>query len=80
MSRMDRFWLLVATWVVISFAAGLASGYRSPQTQHHIHAARGLGAREWRVFWRIGLPLSLRRICYAAGLIAMAILAAWVWL
>ncbi len=33
------------------------------------HAARSLGASEWRIFWRVGLPLAGRPILGAAAIV-----------
>jgi molybdate transport system permease protein len=34
----------------------------------YTHAARSLGASEWRVFWRVALPLAGKPILAAAGI------------
>jgi len=49
---------------LISEALELAGGNRS-------RAARNLGASEWRVFWRVTMPLS-RRAVIAASVLAFA--------
>jgi molybdate transport system permease protein len=35
----------------------------------YTHAARSLGASEWRVFWRVGLPLAGRPILAATAIV-----------
>ena len=52
--------------LVISARAALESVDRSYE-----RAARNLGASEWRVFWRVTLPLA-RRSILAAGILAFA--------
>jgi ABC-type molybdate transport system permease subunit len=38
-----------------------------------LNAARSVGASEWRVFWRIALPLTVRPLAAAAALIFLRI-------
>jgi molybdate transport system permease protein len=40
-------------------------------------AARSLGCSEWRIFWRVMLPLSWRPILAAAGVAFARVLAEW---
>ena len=40
-------------------------------------AARSLGCSEWRIFWRVMLPLSWRPILAAAGVAFVRVLAEW---
>ena len=40
-------------------------------------AARSLGSSEWRIFWRVMLPLSWRPILAAAGVGFVRVLAEW---
>jgi molybdate transport system permease protein len=40
-------------------------------------AARSLGCSEWRIFWRVMLPLSWRPILAAAGAAFVRVLAEW---
>jgi ABC-type Fe3+ transport system permease subunit len=66
-------WMVLGALAPLSVIAGLRLGYRTPETQRHIQAARALGASEWRIFWWIGLPLSVRSIGTAAILILLGI-------
>jgi molybdate transport system permease protein len=40
-------------------------------------AARSLGSSEWRIFWRVMLPLGWRPILAAAGVAFVRVLAEW---
>jgi molybdate transport system permease protein len=40
-------------------------------------AARSLGCSEWRIFWRVMLPLGWRPILAAAGVAFVRVLAEW---
>jgi len=40
-------------------------------------AARSLGSSEWRIFWRVMLPLGWRPILVAAGVAFVRVLAEW---
>ena len=40
-------------------------------------AARSLGCSEWRIFWRVMLPLGWRPILAAAGVAFLRVLAEW---
>lgn len=74
---MDAFWpVVLGLALAISLIAGIWLGYSSRDGRAHINAARGLGASEWRVFWRIGLPLSVRPIVTSAALVLLGVLAA----
>ncbi|MGD0771309.1 MAG: ABC transporter permease subunit [Candidatus Solibacter sp.] len=41
------------------------------------NAARSLGCSEWRIFWRVMLPLGWRPILAAAGIAFVRVLAEW---
>ena len=41
------------------------------------NAARSLGCSEWRIFWRVMLPLGWRPILAAAGVAFVRVLAEW---
>ena len=41
------------------------------------HAARSLGCSEWRIFWRLMLPLGWRPILAAAGVAFARVLVEW---
>jgi len=45
-----------------------AAAYDSFRPEY-LNAARGLGASEWRVFWRIARPLALRPVLSAASFV-----------
>ena len=71
---------LVFTWPAAVIAALLYSGpllIKSVRTameridQNYVRAARNLGASEWRIFWRVTLPL-VRRPIQAAAVLAFA--------
>ena len=71
---------LVFTWPAAVIAALLYSGpllIKSVHTameridQSYVRAARNLGASEWRIFWRVTLPL-VRRPIQAAAVLAFA--------
>jgi molybdate transport system permease protein len=40
-------------------------------------AARSLGCSEWRIFWRVMLPLGWKQILTAAGVAFVRVLAEW---
>ena len=68
--------------VAAAFAAlpVLALAVRPPmQTANHRYgnAARGLGASEWRIFWRILVPHSWPIVIAAAALAFIRVLAEW---
>jgi ABC-type sulfate transport system permease component len=37
--------------------------------EDYVNAARSLGASEWRIFWRVMLPLSFRPILTASAIV-----------
>jgi molybdate transport system permease protein len=52
----------------LPFLAGSARAAFQNLDPHYANAARSLGATEWRVFWRISLPLASSPIVAAAAL------------
>src|SRR5215471_5594511 len=58
----------------------IALGARRPLqdlNREYGQAARSLGSSEWRIFWRVMLPLGWRPILAAAGVAFVRVLAEW---
>ena len=58
----------------------IALGARRPMqdvNREYGDAARSLGCSEWRIFWRVMLPLAWRPILAAAGIAFVRVLAEW---
>ena len=82
-------WLLlrpVFSWqtgAAVGIAAALPPIVLGPRKQlqelnrQYGDAARSLGCTEWRIFWRVMLPLGWRPILAAAGVAFVRVLAEW---
>ena len=60
---------LAALLVALPFLIRAAHTAFRAVDRHFENAARGLGASEWRVFWRVALPLAYRGILTAAAIV-----------
>ena len=65
---------------VIAAVPPIVLGARRPLqdlNREYGDAARSLGCSEWRIFWRVMLPLGWRPILAAAGVAFVRVLAEW---
>lgn len=67
--------ILVLSLVFSPYVYWLVSLNFREQSQNQIHAARLLGASEWRIFWRIILPAARPAVAVACTLVGMETLA-----
>ena len=73
-------WQAGATAGVIAALPSIVLGTRRPLQdldRDYGDAARSLGCSEWRIFWRLMLPLGWRPILAAAGVAFVRVLAEW---
>jgi molybdate transport system permease protein len=73
-------WQAGAAAGVIAALPPVVLGARRPLQdldRQYGNAARSLGCSEWRVFWRVVLPLGWRPILVAAGIAFVRVLAEW---
>jgi molybdate transport system permease protein len=73
-------WQAGAAVGVIAALPPIVLGVRRPLqdlNREYGNAARSLGCSEWRIFWRVILPLGWRPILAAAGVAFVRVLAEW---
>ena len=73
-------WQAGAAVGVLAALPPIVLGARRPLSElnrEYGDAARSLGCSEWRIFWRVILPLSWRPILAAAGVAFVRVLAEW---
>jgi molybdate transport system permease protein len=73
-------WQAGAAVGVMAALPPIALGARRPMqdvNREYGDAARSLGCSEWRIFWRVMLPLAWRPILAAAGIAFVRVLAEW---
>ena len=73
-------WQAGAAVGVIAALPPIVLGTRRPLqdlNREYGDAARSLGCSEWRIFWRVMLPLGWRPILAAAGVAFVRVLAEW---
>jgi molybdate transport system permease protein len=73
-------WQAGAAVGVIAALPPIVLGLRRPLqdlNREYGNAARSLGCSEWRIFWRVMLPLGWRPILAAAGVAFVRVLAEW---
>jgi len=73
-------WQVGAAVGVIAALPPIVLGARRPLqdlNREYGDAARSLGCSEWRIFWRVMLPLGWRPILAAAGVAFVRVLAEW---
>ena len=73
-------WQAGAAVGVIAALPPIVLGARRPLqdlNREYGNAARSLGCSEWRIFWRVILPLGWRPILAAAGVAFVRVLAEW---
>ena len=73
-------WQAGAAAGVIAALPPIVLGARRPLqdlNREYGDAARSLGCSEWRIFWRVMLPLGWRPILAAAGVAFVRVLAEW---
>ncbi len=73
-------WQAGAAVGVIAALPPIVLGARRPLqdlNREYGDAARSLGCSEWRIFWRVMLPLGWRPILAAAGVAFVRVLAEW---
>jgi molybdate transport system permease protein len=73
-------WQAGAAIGVIAALPPIVLGARRPLedlNREYGDAARSLGCSEWRIFWRVILPLGWRPILAAAGIAFVRVLAEW---
>jgi molybdate transport system permease protein len=73
-------WQVGAAAGVIAALPPIVLGARRPLqdlNREYGDAARSLGCSEWRIFWRVMLPLGWRPILAAAGVAFVRVLAEW---
>jgi len=73
-------WQAGAAFGVIAALPPIVLGSRRPLQdldREYGNAARSLGSSEWRIFWRVMLPLGWRPILAAAGIAFARVLAEW---
>ena len=73
-------WQAGAAAGVIAALPPIVLGARRPLQdldREYGDAARSLGCSEWRIFWRVMLPLGWRPILAAAGVAFVRVLAEW---
>ena len=73
-------WQAGAAVGVIAALPSIVLGTRRPLqdlNREYGDAARSLGCSEWRIFWRVMLPLGWRPILAAAGVAFVRVLAEW---
>jgi molybdate transport system permease protein len=73
-------WQAGAAAGVIAALPPIVLGARGPLNninREYGNAARSLGSSEWRIFWRVLLPLGWRPILAAAGIAFVRVLAEW---
>ena len=73
-------WQAGAAVGVMAALPPIVLGARGPMRELNLEygdAARSLGCSEWRIFWRVMLPLGWRPILAAAGVAFVRVLAEW---